>query len=297
VTEGRRFPREFLVAEIKRVARIVGEMPTMAQFEEHSDVSAVTLAKRFKGWKNALASAGFDSSRARTTYDEQDLKDELTRVAQKLGHTPSTTEFAANSDFSASTVTQRLGGSWPLACRSVGLVPPIIENKPPPKGGWNKGQRKFKISKDELSYLYETEGLSASAIATRLGTSRTSVLRTLREYGFEIKRLHYSMPRETTIETLLYRELERRNVPFARQQVIDGRYLVDALITGARIVIECDGDYWHSLPGRPEQDAKRQKYLQSRGYVVLRFSEAVLRADIAACGQKVVEALLERIRK
>ena len=297
MTEGRRFPREFLVAEIKRVARIVGDMPTMTQFEKHSDVSAVTLVKRFKGWKNALASAGFDSSGIRTTYDEQDLKAELIRVAQKLGHTPSTTEFAANSNFSASTVTKRLGGSWPLACRSVGLVPPVIENKPPAKGGWNKGQRKFKISKDELSYLYETEGLSASAIATRLGASRQSVLRALREHGIEIKRLHYSMPRETTIETLLYRELERRNVPFARQQVVDGRYLVDALITGARIVIECDGDYWHSLPGRPELDAKRQKYLQSRGYIVLRFSEAVLKADIGACGQKVVEALLERIRK
>lgn len=297
MTEGRRFPREFLVAEIKRVARIVGDMPTMAQFEEHSDVSAVTLAKRFKGWKNALASAGFESSRVRTTYDDQDLRDELIRVAQKLGHTPSTTEFAANSDFSASTVTQRLGDSWVAACRSADLAPPITERKTSVKGGWNKGQRKFQISRDELSYLYETEGLSAAAIATRLGASPQSVLRALREHGFEIKRLHYSMPRETTIETLLYRELERRNVPFARQQVVDGRYLVDALITGARIVIECDGDYWHSRPGRPQLDAKRQKYLQSRGYIVLRFSEAVLKADIEACGQKVVEALLERIRK
>jgi very-short-patch-repair endonuclease len=126
---------------------------------------------------------------------------------------------------------------------------------------------------------------------------KNSVLRVLREYGIEIKRLHYSMPRETTIETLLYGELERRNVPFVRQQVVDVRYLVDALIMGAKIVIECEGDYWHSLPGRPEQDAKRQKYLQSRGYIVLRFSEAAIRADARACGEIVVEALLDRIKK
>jgi len=40
---------------------------------------------------------------------------------------------------------------------------------------------------------------------------------------------------------------------------------------------------------------KKTKYLQSRGYIVLRFSEAVLKADIQSCGQKVVEALLSRV--
>lgn len=293
----RRYPREFLVAEIKRVARLVGDIPSMRQFDEYSELAAVTVEKRFKGWKNALASAGFDPSKARTKYDDQELKDEIQRVAKELGRTPSTTEFGQRSIISFSRIAQRLGGTWAAACRAAGLAPPVIATRVSVKGGWNKGQRKFQIPKDELSYLYETEGLSASAIAARLGTSRSSVLRALREYGIEIKRLHYSMPRETTIETLLYRELERRNVPFARQQVVDGRYLVDALITGARIVIECDGEYWHSLPGRPEQDAKRQKYLQTRGYVVLRFSEAALRTDVQACGQAVVDALFERIKR
>jgi very-short-patch-repair endonuclease len=279
--ESNRYPRDFLVAEIKRVAKIVGEMPKMLQFEEHSEVAVVTVSKRFKGWKNALAAAGFDPTKTRTRYDEQELKNELTRVAAQLGHTPSSDEFDECSDFSASTVSRRLGGSWVSACRSSELPPPIIKNKLQVVGGWNKGQRKFIIAKDEL--------LSASAIAVRLGTSKNSVLRALREHGIAIKRLHYSMPRATSIEELMYRELERRNVPFAKQQVVDGLYLVDAIIIGPRIVIECDGEYWHSLPGALERD------LQSRGYIVLRFSEAVLNTDIQSCGQKVVEALLSRI--
>lgn len=293
--ESNRYPREFLVAEIKRVAKIVGEMPTMVQFEEHSKVASVTVAKRFKGWKNALASAGFDSSKTSTKYGDEELKNEMIRVAKLLGRTPSSAEFDSRSEFSASTVSRRLGGSWVSACHSASLDPPISEKKNPVKGGWNKGQRKFKIAKDELLYLYETEGLSASAIAVRLSTSKNSVLRALREHGIAVKRLHYSMPKATSIEELMYGELERRNVPFARQQVIDGLYLVDAVIMGPRIVVECDGDYWHSLPGAPERDQRRQRYLQSRGYIVLRFSEAVLRADIQSCGQRVVEALLSRI--
>jgi very-short-patch-repair endonuclease len=293
--ESNRYPRDFLVAEIKRVAKIVGEMPTMLQFDKFSDIAAVTVAKRFKGWKNALAAAGFDSLKSKTKYEVQELKNELIRVATQLGHTPSYDEFDECSNFSASTVLKRLGGSWPSAYSSVGLPPPIIGNKHQVVGGWNKGQRKFNIAKDELFYLYETEGLSASAIAVRLGTSKNSVLRALREHGIAIKRLHYSMPKATSIEELMYGELERRNVPFAKQQVIDGLYLVDAIIMGPRIVIECDGEYWHSLPGATERDQKKTKYLQSRGYIVLRFSEAVLKADIQSCGQKVVEALLSRI--
>jgi very-short-patch-repair endonuclease len=296
-TKSRRYPREFLVAEIKRIARIVGDVPTMEQFGSHSKIAAVTLAKRFKGWRNALSAAGFDPTLAQTTYEERELRDELVRVASALGHTPTTTEFSAMSTLSVATVSKRLGGSWAAACRSVGLSPPIVKRPSNVKGGWNKGQRKFTIERDELNYLYETEGLSAAAIAARLGTSRQSILRALREHGIQVKRLHYSMPRETTIETLLYRELETRNVPFARQQVVDGRYLVDALIPGARIVIECDGEYWHSLPGRPEQDAKRQRYLETRGYVVLRFPEAAIHADVQACGQAVVDALLDRVKK
>lgn len=295
--EGRRFPREYLVAEIKRVARIVGEMPKMNQFDEHSKVAAVTVAKRLNGWKNALAAAGFDSSKARTKYDDQELKDEMHRVTKGLGHTPTSAEFSSRSNISVSTILSRLGRPWEQACRIVGLPAPVVEKKFQVKGGWNKGQRKLKISKDELLYLYETEGLSASAIAIRLGSSLNSVLRALREHGIQIKRLHYSMPRETSIETLLYSELERRNVPFARQQVVDGLYQVDAIIMGARIVIECDGVYWHNLPGAPERDARKQRYLQSRGYIVLRFPEAAIRADVRECGERVVAELLARIKK
>ncbi len=276
---------------------MVGGLPTMREFDEHSEVAAVTVAKRFEGWRNALAAAGYDASQTRVRYLDEDLKSELRRVASELGHCPTTTEFASRSLVSAQTVSQRLGGNWSAACASVGLVAPVAKHELPDMGGWNKGMRRFAISKDELSYLYEIEGLSAAAIALRLGTSRQSVLRALRDHGIAVKRLHYSMPRETTIETALYEELERRNIPFVRQQVVDGRYLVDALIMGSRIVIECDGEYWHSLPGSAERDARRDHYLESRGYVILRFPEAALKSDVRACGQVVADALIRRINK
>jgi len=71
------------------------------------------------------------------------------------------------------------------------------------------------------------------------------------------------MPRETTIETLMYGELERRGITFVKQSVIDGLWVVDALIPGPKVVIECDGEYWHRKPEMERRDARRDSYLRS----------------------------------
>ena len=179
-TTGRRFPREFLVAELRRVGRLLGKIPSMEEFDRESQIAAVTLVKRFGGWKQALASAGFDPSRARYTHSDLDLLEELRRVAALLGRTPTTTEFDKHSTMGASTLSQRFGGSWRDSCTAAGLVP--VPRRPPPSSlaGWNKGHRKAKISADELRYLYEQEGLSAAAIGTRLSVSGATVGRLLR---------------------------------------------------------------------------------------------------------------------
>ena len=298
--ESRKYPRDFLVAELKRVARALGKIPTMEEFQRESDISPVTLVKRFKGWKGALSSAGFDPLKERLTYQDIGMIEDLRRVANELGRTPATTEYderRSSSSPSASTISQRFGGSWEKACRAAGLKPFVSTKARTVVAGWNKGQRKLKLGQDELRYLYQTEGLSASAIAARLGVSVNTVLRLMKEYGVEVKKLHYSMPRATSIEEIVYGELERRGVTFVKQQVIDGLWVADALIPGPRVVVECDGEYWHSRPDMQERDRKKDRYLESRGYKVLRFPEAAIRADVHGCVQRVVDALIDRYKK
>lgn len=118
----RKFPREFLLSELRRVAKILGKIPTMQEFRRESNIAAETLAKRFKGWKGALASAGFDPSKLRLTYDDLELIEELQRVARLLGRTPTSVEFNENSELGSTTLSQRFGGSWKEACRAAGLV-------------------------------------------------------------------------------------------------------------------------------------------------------------------------------
>lgn len=84
----------------------------------------------------------------------------------------------------------------------------------------------------------------------------------------------------SSIEETVALILDAIDVTYERQALI-GRYLVDFLVSSKRLVIECDGSYWHSLPGRREKDATRDAWLKSRGFDVLRLPEPIIRSGQA----------------
>lgn len=61
-----------------------------------------------------------------------------------------------------------------------------------------------------------------------------------------------------------------------------GRYLVDFYLPEYKLVIECDGEYWHSRPGAVQRDKARDRYIRGLGYRVLRLPERAIKAGKAA---------------
>jgi very-short-patch-repair endonuclease len=284
-------PRSLLINEIRRIAKLLVKIPTMSDFDTHSQVGkAVTCAKKFHGWKNFLVAAGFYPEGSRRSLSDVDLKAEFVRIATLLARTPTTEDFSANKTIgSSSTIAHRFGGGhWERACRALGYTPPGRSN-PPNMAGWNKGIRRTSVNLDNLRHLYETEDLSISAIASKLGVGRGTIRRRMDEAGIEVRRHHYTQPVQTLPETLLYAELEKQRVPFMKQQPIDGFYVVDALVPGAKVVIEVDGDYWHRRtdPKIVKRDNKKTKYLESRGYIVFRFTESQIKQNVAGCVDQI----------
>lgn len=96
----------------------------------------------------------------------------------------------------------------------------------------------------------------------------------------------------TDIEQLMQHSLIELNLPFEKQKPID-LYTVDFAIehNGRKVAIECDGLYWHSIPGRAERDEKRDKTLSDLGWTVLRFTDKDINKDIAYCLRVVLSAL------
>lgn len=66
-----------------------------------------------------------------------------------------------------------------------------------------------------------------------------------------------------------------------------GPYTVDFALPVSKVVIECDGDYWHSLPKCAARDRRKDTYLTNRGWRVLRFSETTINTDLTSCIQQI----------
>jgi very-short-patch-repair endonuclease len=75
---------------------------------------------------------------------------------------------------------------------------------------------------------------------------------------------------EKRLWTLLRRHLPKEGTHFRRQMAI-GRYVVDFICLGARLVIEVDGDQ-HGEERALRYDAERSTWLESQGLRVLRFT-------------------------
>lgn len=65
--------------------------------------------------------------------------------------------------------------------------------------------------------------------------------------------------------------LKDLNIDFKEQILMFNKFLVDVLIPDSNLIIQWDGEYWHSKPKRKNLDKSQDAYLNKCGYTVLRF--------------------------
>jgi very-short-patch-repair endonuclease len=77
--------------------------------------------------------------------------------------------------------------------------------------------------------------------------------------------------------------LRRASLSFTAPAVIlDGLYIVDALLVKHQLVIEADGAS-HNMKGAADYDEERQRVIENAGYSVIRFSNQSLADDADCC--------------
>lgn len=67
---------------------------------------------------------------------------------------------------------------------------------------------------------------------------------------------------------------ERFGLPIPEPNVRKGRFIPDMTWEDKRLIVELDGKDAHRTPAQRTKDAKRQKWLEARGYTVIRFTWA-----------------------
>jgi len=88
---------------------------------------------------------------------------------------------------------------------------------------------------------------------------------------------YFSGRKPSSIEIKLYQELKDRGLLFETQKIVGNRFIVDAYIPSLNLIIEADGDYWHSLAKVIERDKRKNQYVKSMGFNILRLSETEIK--------------------
>lgn len=106
------------------------------------------------------------------------------------------------------------------------------------------------------------------------------------------KSLYNEKTHDTVIEIAIENELKRRNISYVKQYPIKV-FIADFYLPDYNLIIECDGDYWHTLDHQIKKDKRKNKYYRTLGYSVYRYWEHEIKEDVSAC----VDDILDNIEK
>ena len=97
--------------------------------------------------------------------------------------------------------------------------------------------------------------------------------------------------RNTDIERIMERGLREAGIEFITQEPIGGVAIVDFLVRG-KLVVQADGDYWHTKAMQRARDIKQDRILKQMGYVVLRFLGSKIKEDYKKCIERIKQESL-----
>ena len=102
-----------------------------------------------------------------------------------------------------------------------------------------------------------------------------------------------------------YQALEQAKIPFEKEFFIKPKFIVDAAIPAANLILQIDGCYWHGhncrfktlterQTAQKKRDAAQDKYLIACGWTILRFWECKFRKNPSACLTQIKMVLMDQ---
>lgn len=176
------------------------------------------------------------------------------------------------------------------------------------------------FSKNQLEALYFEENLSLFEIAERLGyPNSASVAEDFKIYNIERRsykeagqllyakrpekrELHRQQfytgitgPKTTKISSLEKKFIEwaiSQSVEYVHQfQIRSTWHRYDFLIKNTNVIVEMDGDFWHSKPDHVLRDSKFDDTARRHGYIVIRIRESELNNNSNIFNERLLELI------
>jgi len=272
------------------------------------NVSQKTISNKLNKWGVSLDRSKYKSPMKGKKHTKQSLK-KMSKIHKKY-------RKELNNDMIKKMYLR--GDSNKKIKEKVGCCYPTLKKRLEEMKVYKKKER-IKIKKEDLNKYYIKQGLSLVKTGQKLNCSERTIKDRLKEYGIKVRNLSKSRigikfsketkrkmkiarakqicpVKDTSIEVKIQNFLSLLHIEFFTHKYIseiNHGYQCDILIPvqngiAQKIIIECDGCYWHGCPicklnsykklgERKQLDSNRTKELQEQGFKVIRIWEHKIR--------------------
>ena len=116
-----KIPQTKLLTELQQLATELGKTPTIADMKERGEYSERPYVSRFGSWNQALEAADLSVNKHQD-LSQDDLLEELQRLADNVDCSPRITDMADQGRYSSQAYMSKFG-SWNNALRAAGFAP------------------------------------------------------------------------------------------------------------------------------------------------------------------------------
>ena len=91
------------------------------------------------------------------------------------------------------------------------------------------------------------------------------------------------LQQDTDIEILLKEAMDRAGIKYEHPYNLDGKFICDFGFPFTKLIVEADGSYWHSLARNKHYDNLKNKYCETHGWRLVRFTDKQIKKEIDYC--------------
>jgi len=202
-------PKTELLDDLQRVSEVVDGHVTISAYREHGEYTEAPFYDRFGDWESALEAADIDvetdlierGSHGYANVSKGEFLDDVKRVAESMGKTPTIREYQNNGEYSRFLVRGRFG-TWNECLKAADLEP----NQP----------ASYDVTTREVLTVYYRDGLTMRETATELSITKSVVQYHMHTSSVPpvrsapIRQLLYSAPRSAELCNNMNKETERK---------------------------------------------------------------------------------------
>jgi len=149
-----------------------------------------------------------------------------------------------------------------------------------PKSSWPKGKKHSDKSRIKMSEKHKGKGW----IKGNRHSEKTKIK--MRESHIKFLTSGKAKFKDTSIELKIENELKCQGIPYMKQAPLENIAVVDFLLPN-KVIIQADGNYFHSRKINKGRDIAQDTILGFKGYKVYRFSETQINKSPKKCINKI----------